>query len=343
MTAETPKRRVVMPWMVQRKSKPPKERDEDQIISATNERAAESVVDEAEQIAALEEAKAEAEKIISQAKREADKLKKAAEASVSEEARAEAEKITSQAKLEAEELKKAAEATATEEARAEAEKIISQAKLEAEELKKAAEATATEEARAEAEKITSQAKLEAEELKKAAETAAKEAAIEEKVEPPAEPEAAVAEDKIEPPAEPEEAVAEDKIEPAAAETATATKNESAESPPSEKGTTQVKTSGDQTLYTGEIELIIASPVDPKVMTKLFTYLQTTPEVKLVHSTGSLDRGTTITVALDKPVPVISALSSRLPEVEPIVEQSDKDSPAKGKKGMLRIRLAPKEG
>ena len=68
MTAETPKRRVVMPWMVQRKSKPPKGRDEDQIISATNELAAEpstptkppaeSVVDEAEQIAALEEAKA---------------------------------------------------------------------------------------------------------------------------------------------------------------------------------------------------------------------------------------------------------------------------------------------
>jgi len=79
------------------------------------------------------------------------------------------------------------------------------------------------------------------------------------------------------------------------------------------------------------------------MAKLFTYLQTTPEVKLVHSSGSLERGTTITVALDKPVPVISALSSRLPEVEPILEKSDKDSSTKGKKGVLRIRLAPKEG
>ena len=315
MTAETPKRRVVMPWMVKQKSKPPKGRDEDQIISATNELAAESVVDEAEQIAALEEAKAEAEKIISQAKREADKLKKNAEAGVSEEAKAEAEKIISQAKLEAEELKKAAEATASEEAKVEAEKIISQAKLEAEELKKAAE------------------------------TAAKAAAIEEKIEPPAEPAEAVAEEKIEPPAEPAEAAGEEekKEEPAVAETAAAAKTEPAESPPSEKGTTKVKTIGDQTLYTGEIELIIASPVDPKVMAKLFAYLQTTPEVKLVHSTGSLERGTTITVALDKPVPIISALSSRLPEVEPVVERNDKDSPTKGKKGMLRIRLAPKEG
>jgi len=105
----------------------------------------------------------------------------------------------------------------------------------------------------------------------------------------------------------------------------------------------VKTTGDQTLYTGEVELTIAKPVDPKVMAKLFTYLQTTPEIKLVHSSGSLERGTTITVALDKPVPVISALSSRLPEVEPILERSDKDSSTKGKKGVLRIRLAPKEG
>jgi len=340
MSAETPKRRVVMPWMVKRKRKPPKGRDEDQIISAINELEAEpstptkppaeSVVDEAEQIAALEEAKAEAKKIISQAKLEAKELKKAAEAGVTEEARAEAEKIISQAKLEAEEMKKAAEATATKEAKAEAEKIISQAKLEAKELKKAAEAGVTEEARAEAEKIISQAKLEAEELKKAAEATAKKAAIEEKIETPAEPEAA-AEEKVEPPAEPEAAAGEKK------------KQEPAESPPSEKGTTQVKTSGDQKLYTGEIELIIASPVDPKVMAKLFTYLQTTPEVKLVHSTGSLERGTTITVALDKPVPIISALSSRLPEVEPIVERSDKDSSTKGKKEMLRIRLAPKEG
>jgi len=311
MTAEMPKRRVVMPWMVKRKSKPPKERDEDQIISATNELAAEpstpnkppaeSVVDEAEQIAAREEAKAEAKKIISQAK------------------------------LEAEELKKNAEAGVTEEAKAEAEKIISQAKLEAEELKKNAEAGVTEEAKAEAEKIISQAKLEAEELKKNAEAVAKEAAIEEKIEPPAEPEKAAAEEKIEPPAEPEKAAGKEK------------KEEPAEPPPSKKGTTQVKTIGDQTLYTGEVELTIATPVDPKVMAKLFTYLQTTPEVKLVHSSGSLERGTTITVALDKPVPVISALSSRLPEVEPILEKSDKDSSTKGKKGVLRIRLAPKEG
>jgi len=341
MTAEMPKRRVVMPWMVKRKSKPPKERDEDQIISATNELAAEpstpnkppaeSVVDEAEQIAAREEAKAEAKKIISQAKLEAEELKKNAEAGVTEEAKAEAEKIISQAKLEAEELKKNAEAGVTEEAKAEAEKIISQAKLEAEELKKNAEAAATEEAKAEAEKIISQAKLEAEELKKNAEAVAKEAAIEEKIEPPAEPEKAAAEEKIEPPAEPEKAAGKEK------------KEEPAEPPPSKKGTTQVKTIGDQTLYTGEVELTIATPVDPKVMAKLFTYLQTTPEVKLVHSSGSLERGTTITVALDKPVPVISALSSRLPEVEPILEKSDKDSSTKGKKGVLRIRLAPKEG
>ncbi|UCG10709.1 MAG: ATP synthase F0 subunit B [Dehalococcoidia bacterium] len=295
MSAETPKRRVVMPWMVKRKRKPAKERDEDQIISVTNELAAEprtptkppaeSVVNKAKQIAALEEANAEAEKIVSQAKKEAEEMKKNAEASVSEEAKAEAEKIVSQAKKEAEEMKKNAEASVSEEAKAEAEKIVSQAKLEAEEMKKNAE------------------------------TAVKEVAAEEKIETPAEPEETAAEEK---------------------------KEEPAESPPPEKVTTQVKISGDQTLYTGEIELIIASPVDPKMMAALFAYLQTTPEAKLVHSTGSLDRGTTITVALDKPVPIISALSSRLPEVEPVVERGDKDISAKGKKRMLRIRLAPKK-
>ena len=105
----------------------------------------------------------------------------------------------------------------------------------------------------------------------------------------------------------------------------------------------------QTHYTGEVELAISAPVDLKMVSKLYNYLQTIPDIKILHTSGTWDRGTTITVVLDKPIPLISIIS-KIGGIEAIPELPEKDSAGKeklssllGKKkgGAKRIRLATK--
>ncbi len=106
----------------------------------------------------------------------------------------------------------------------------------------------------------------------------------------------------------------------------------------------------QTLYAGEVELAVAIPVEVKTVSKLYNYLQTIPEIKILRTTGSWDRGTTITVVLDKPIPLISIIS-KMPGVEVTTELPQKDSLVKGTsssllrakgKGVKRIKLTLKE-
>lgn len=99
----------------------------------------------------------------------------------------------------------------------------------------------------------------------------------------------------------------------------------------------------QSLYTGEVELTITKPVDPKMVSKLYNYLQTTPEIKFIRTSGSWERGTTITVALDKPIALISVLASKIPEAEVVPERPEKDGFISGKKGVRSIKLALKKG
>ena len=89
----------------------------------------------------------------------------------------------------------------------------------------------------------------------------------------------------------------------------------------------------QALYTGEVELYIPVPVELRMVSKLYNYLQTIPELKILHTRGSWDRGTTITVVLDKAMPLIS-LILKIPDVEVTAELPHKDSLVKGKSGLL---------
>ena len=97
------------------------------------------------------------------------------------------------------------------------------------------------------------------------------------------------------------------------------------------------------LYTGEVELTVDKPVDPKIIARLYDYLQTTPEIKFVRTTGSWDRGTTITVALDKPIPLISVISDKVPEAKVTPERLERDGYVRGRRGVRGIRLTRKEG
>jgi len=103
-------------------------------------------------------------------------------------------------------------------------------------------------------------------------------------------------------------------------------------------------------YAGEVELIIAAPLELKLVSKLYNYLQTIPELRILYTRGSWDQGTTIAVVLEKPIPLIS-LISEIPGVEVTPELLKKESLAKGKSSSLlrgekgevkRIKLVLKE-
>ncbi|MFC1992318.1 hypothetical protein ACFLV3_00720 [Chloroflexota bacterium] len=149
----------------------------------------------------------------------------------------------------------------------------------------------------------------------------REEAVEEKVE-----------EKVEEAVELREEAVEEKVEEAVApELVGATVEEDK----SGGGTTRTAASehGLQTPYVGEVELDIATPVDPKMVSKLYNYVQTIPEIKILHTRGSWDRGTTITVILDKPLPLLN-LISKMGGVEATSEPSERGSPETAKKGAL---------
>jgi hypothetical protein len=97
--------------------------------------------------------------------------------------------------------------------------------------------------------------------------------------------------------------------------------------------------GKNSHYVGEVELAIGVPVDPNVVAKLYNYLQTTPEIKFLRTSGSWNRGTEITVALDKPIQLLSVLSERIPEAEVTPEPKAADGQARGKNGVKRVSIA----
>ncbi len=231
------------------------------------------------------------------------------------------------------------------EAEEEAARIIAQANQEAEEIKRSAE-TAVEKG---VEDILSVANRQAESTEVEAESAALfrvgEEIVEEKVEEPA-PE--FGEEKIEEPVQLRDEAAEEKVEETAvSEPVAVAPEELLEHRPPEKKPGRGATKPDSlkqnshSLYTGEVELAVAKPVDLKMVSKLYNYLQVTPEIKLAHTSGSWDRGTTITVTLDKPIPLISVLSSKIPEAKVTSERPEMDGFVKGKRGVRRIKLALK--
>ncbi len=97
----------------------------------------------------------------------------------------------------------------------------------------------------------------------------------------------------------------------------------------------------QSLYTGEVELIVAVPVEPTMVSKLYSYLQTTSEVKFVRTVGSWNKGSAITIALDKPIPLISVLASKLPEANVVPERTEGSGHVKGARRRINISLKNK--
>jgi hypothetical protein len=63
-----------------------------------------------------------------------------------------------------------------------------------------------------------------------------------------------------------------------------------------------------TLYSEDIELVINSPIEPAALSKLYNSLQMTPEIKILYTNGSWEKGTVITISLEKPLPLLEIIS-----------------------------------
>ena len=68
------------------------------------------------------------------------------------------------------------------------------------------------------------------------------------------------------------------------------------------------------LYSGEVELLIAPPVSAARVTTLYNHLQSSPELKILRTAGSWDRGTVVDIELERPMPLLSFLSD-IPALE----------------------------
>jgi len=212
------------------------------------------------------------------------------------------------------------------------------------------------EARQEAEKIIAEAKKEAEKIKRGKTPAH---AVEEAVAVKEEEAVAMREEeavtvKEEAPVQLQEEV----VAPAAEETASREEPAAVE-PVAEKGEPEkagkqeqkapkkeseiiVTKEESQSLYTGEVELTIGVPVEPTMVANLYSYLQTSPEIKFVRTTGSWNRGSTITIVLDKPIPLISVLAAKLPLANVVPERPGGSGPVKDRRGVRKINISLKD-
>jgi len=178
-----------------------------------------------------------------------------------------------------------------------------------------------------------------------------EEAPEEVVEQPVQLQEETPEEKTEEPAQPQEEAREEGVEQPAQLQEEALEEKTEEPTQEEIHSTRLEPADSQTLYTGEVELAIAIPVELKMISKLYNYLQTIPDIKILRTTGSWDRGTIITVVADKPIPLINIISE-IPDMEVTPYLPQKDSLRKGaarrslreaeEKGVKRIELTLKE-
>jgi len=257
----------------------------------------------------------------------------------------------------AEEIVASIKMRAQAEAEAEATRIVAQVKLEAQEIQDGAEKAAQKQA----EEIISAANRKAEIIvEEARQKALQYIASREKIEEPVQLREEAVEEKIEEPVQLREEAVEEKIEEPVQLQEEATIAEPPEAAVEERLPEErpsrveaepapVKLDS-QALYAGQVDLVIPSPVELKLVSRFYNYLHTIPELRILYTRGSWDRDTTITVVLDKPIPLISVIL-KTPGVEVTPELLEKDVLAKERPSLLlkgekraakRIKLILKE-
>jgi len=95
---------------------------------------------------------------------------------------------------------------------------------------------------------------------------------------------------------------------------------------------------DENNLSGALELCIEKSVNLRTSIELFTYLQTIAELKIIRTQGSLDNSITITLTIDKPVPLVDLIKMRIKDIEVTSEPPNKDAPAVSEIPAERTRL-----
>ena len=85
------------------------------------------------------------------------------------------------------------------------------------------------------------------------------------------------------------------------------------------------------MFSGEVDLVLSPPLDFSRVSELYSHLQTLPEIRVLHTAGSWEQGTVVTVAMDTPGPLLSPLNA-LPTLEATPEVLE------GSLGMLRTAM-----
>ena len=80
----------------------------------------------------------------------------------------------------------------------------------------------------------------------------------------------------------------------------------------ETGQTTPSEQHGKTIYDGKVQLILDMPVNMKMASDLFDALQTIRELKLLHTTGSPSRGIVFNIEIEKPIPFIDMIVSKVP-------------------------------
>ncbi|MDP3879735.1 MAG: hypothetical protein Q8Q07_05450 [Dehalococcoidales bacterium] len=91
--------------------------------------------------------------------------------------------------------------------------------------------------------------------------------------------------------------------------------------------------GNHQLYSGEVELIIAPSTELRLVSRLYNSLQTVPELRILYTRGSWDQGTTITIVLEKPIPLLDTFL-RATDIEITPEPLAEGVAAPGKSSSL---------
>jgi len=223
--------------------------------------------------------------------------------------------------------------------------ILKAAINSAEQIVDSVKTRAVAEAQQEAAKIIAEAKKEAEKARGGKAPVQKEStedirAVVEKV----------AEERVEEPAPPIEEVAvkenelaqlQEEVAAPVAEGKRQRKGGRKEQAPKKKSEKILTREESQSLYTGQVELTIEVPVEPTMVAKLHNYLQTTPEIKFIRTVGSWNKGSAITVVLDKPIPLVSVLADKLPEADILPEPPDVSGYARDRRAVRRISISRK--
>lgn len=65
----------------------------------------------------------------------------------------------------------------------------------------------------------------------------------------------------------------------------------------------------QTMYSENVELAVNIPIEPAALSRFYNNLEMTPEIKVLYTSGSWERGTIITVSLEKPIPLLEIITN----------------------------------